>query len=149
MLTGAAAIRPGATASLGSSSRPARSISLTSGGRSIAQRFIASASGSSTRLTTNSPPSRMLLVVSLAPPRAMDAEAQHDQRRLLGDHVEEAEGRRIGAAVPVAGGDQRDRARHYEAAEQLVALRRRQLGEGEAHQARPSGITARDEAAAA
>ena len=49
---------------------PAASISLTSGGKPMAQRFIASASGSSTRFTTNSPTSRMLLVVSLAPPDA-------------------------------------------------------------------------------
>jgi hypothetical protein len=61
-------MRGGATPSLATRSRPAISSSLISDGKSIAQKFIASAIGSSTRLTTNSALWRMFSVVSLAPP---------------------------------------------------------------------------------
>jgi hypothetical protein len=56
-------------------------------------------------------------------------QAQHDQRRVLGEHVEERERRGVDDAVRAQRGDERDRARHDEAAQQLVALARLEIGE--------------------
>ncbi len=61
-------MRGGATAIEGAISRPANVISSTSGGASMQVRFIACASGSLTRLTTNSPDSSMLCALSLCVP---------------------------------------------------------------------------------
>ncbi len=67
-LAGASAIRPGATPVQGRSVSPAAGISLSPGGNSAAQMFIAVTSPSSTRLTTNSPVSAMARAVSFRVP---------------------------------------------------------------------------------
>ena len=95
----------------------------------MAVRFMASAIASSTRLTTNSPVTWMLRVVSLGVPSVVVLQAEHDQRRVLREHVEERERRGIDDAARAQRRHQRDRARHDQAAQQLVALARREIGE--------------------
>jgi hypothetical protein len=72
-----------------------------------------------------------------------DAEPEHDQRRFLGEHVEEAEWGSVDPAVGALRGDQRDRSRHYEAAQQLVTVAGRQRGEIEMHAHAPRRATKR------
>src|SRR5439155_14545117 len=66
--TGLSAIRGGLTATDGQTLSSASASSSTSGSNSMAVTFIAEAVSSATRLTTNSPVSRMLARVSLAWP---------------------------------------------------------------------------------
>ena len=56
-------------------------------------------------------------------------QAEHQKRRILGEDVEEAERRRVDAAVLVERRDQRDRPRHDDPAQQLVAVLRIELAE--------------------
>jgi hypothetical protein len=62
-------------------------------------------------------------------------EAEHDERRVLREHVEEAERRRIHDAGVVDARDQRDGARDHGRDQELVALVRLEIGEdgGEGH----------------
>src|SRR5690606_24768408 len=62
-----------------------------------------------------------------------DAEAEDHERRLLGEYVEEAERRGVDPALGAERGDQGDRPRHDQAAEQLVPLGGRELRQIEAH----------------
>ena len=59
-------------------------------------------------------------------------QAEHQKRRIFGEDVEEAEGRRVDAAVLVERRDQRDRPRHDDPAQQLVAVVRIKFAEGDA-----------------
>ena len=69
------------TFSLGSRVSLAASISLISGGKSIAQVFICSPSASSTRFTTNAPRSRMCAEVSFSAAVGPALQPEHAERR--------------------------------------------------------------------
>jgi hypothetical protein len=132
-LTGACAIRGGAIFRLGSRFQP-RDLDLADLGRKVDR---AQVHGLGDRLVDQVDHELAGLAdfdrgVLGAAQRA-DAEAEHDQRRLLGEHVEETERRRVDTSLGIPRGDQRDRARHDEAAQQLVALGGGELGEIEAH----------------
>ena len=73
-------------------------------------------------LTTNSLVARMLITVSFTRPSGPQVGGKHAERRVLAEHVEETERRRVDHAGRSHRRHPRDRPRQHEGCEHLVAL---------------------------